>query len=53
LAILLVALLADYNYPLAGQARLVQRVSGQEMQAIAVEKDPKSCCASNGLPQLS
>ena len=26
-------------------AHLVYRVSGQEMQRIAIDKDPKSCCA--------
>ena len=45
LAILLVALLAVNSFPLAAQARLVCRVSGQEMQSVAVEDDPKSCCA--------
>ena len=45
LAILLVALLAVNSLPLAAQARLVYRVSGQEMQPIAIDKDPKSCCA--------
>jgi len=39
------ALLAVNSYPLAGQTRLVYRVSGQEMQPIAIDKDPKSCCA--------
>ncbi|MEY3764239.1 MAG: hypothetical protein RLZ42_899 [Armatimonadota bacterium] len=39
------ALLAVNSYPLAGQTRLVYHVSGQEMQPIAIDKDPKSCCA--------
>ena len=44
-AIFLVAILAVNSVPLAAHARLFCRVSGQEMQPIAVEKDPKSCCA--------
>lgn len=44
-AILLVALLAANSFPLATQARLICRMTGQVMQPIAVEDDPRSCCA--------
>lgn len=50
LAIFLVALLAVNSFPLAAQARLVCRVSGQAMQPVAVEDDPKSCCAIRPAP---
>jgi hypothetical protein len=44
-AILLVAILAVSSLPLAAQSRLVCRISGAEMQPIAAETDPTSCCA--------
>ncbi len=45
LAILIVAMLAVNSFPLAAQARLLCRVSGQVMLPVAVENDPRSCCA--------
>ena len=45
LTIFLVALLAVNSFPLAAKARLLCRVSGQAMQPVAVEDDPRSCCA--------
>ncbi|WP_309720453.1 hypothetical protein [Armatimonas sp.] len=50
LTIFLVALLAVNSFPLATQARLICRVSGQAMQPIVLEDDPKSCCAIRQAP---
>ena len=57
LAILLVALLAGNSFPLATQARLICRMTGQAMQPVAAEDDPRSCCAiregSSGKTELA
>lgn len=56
-AILLVALLAVNSFPLATQARLICRMTGMAMQPIAVQDDPRSCCAiqegSSGKTELA
>ncbi len=47
-AFFLMALLAVNSFPLAAQVRLVCRMTGEAMKPIAVEDDPRSCCAIRG-----
>ena len=45
LAIVLLTLLTAGSLPSLAQARLICRMTGVEMQPVAVKDDPRSCCA--------
>ncbi|WP_395090104.1 hypothetical protein [Armatimonas sp.] len=45
LAIFLVAVFVASSLPQSASARLICRMTGEEMQPVAVQDDPNSCCA--------